>query len=564
MVRMTQQSQMRVRPELGESWVVESEVDENEEATSDIQDNGPEITEILSQTVSPDGQLTSSYDIKRTASHIASSPMASASSASSEIPRRRSSRKAFKAIVEPEFIMPSIYEGGLSRSQTPSQKRPVTKSRGQMSQAKNGHRSTEAGSNVTQERLLRTSEGIESILRPILGYMVDILGGVLRALKTPISYAISIYLLFGLAILLRNLLTSTVYSALSPICRLPGSSILQLPMCKAPSLVNYKGEQTPPVEFDQLMKVQYKFEQIMEETAGGISLPFDMKRSEASIRDLRQVVRYSQLHSKNELVLEFDGFVETARMASYDLGRFNSHVGRAVDKILSTAHWTQRMLDGIAASDESRGAVNSFVIDKLLAPFQPLKFTEDKLLDQYIQHTRYVEEEISRLLGEAQSLLLTLQNLEDRLDVIHGISEKDNSSVKGSRDEVLTKLWSKLGGNSKQLGRYQTELDLLEKVGQYRRLAWAHVAGTVLKLQAMGSELEGLRERVGSADLLRDRAHIPLSVHIRNIQLGVERLEAGRAHARQVENDYKIRLSDRAGEADEVRQVREGKLVEIS
>ncbi|KAL9115547.1 MAG: hypothetical protein Q9187_007298 [Circinaria calcarea] len=300
----------------------------------------------------------------------------------------------------------------------------------------------------------------------------------------------------------------------------------------------------------------------MEETAGGISLPFDMKRSEASIRDVRQVVRYSQLHSKNELELEFDGFIETARIASYDLGRFNSHVGRAVDKILSTAHWTQRMLDDIAASSDSRGAVNAFVTDTLLAPFQPVKFTEDKLLDQYIRHTGYVEEEITRLLGEAQSLLSTLQNLEDRLDIIHGISEKDNSSVKGSRDEVLTKLWSKLGGNGKRLGRYQRDLDLLEKVGQYRRLAWAHVTGTILKLQAMGSELEGLRERVGSAELLGDRAHVPLSVHIKNIQLGVERLEAGRAHARQVENDYRRRLLDQGGEGEDIRRVREGKLIE--
>jgi hypothetical protein len=31
---------------------------------------------------------------------------------------------------------------------------------------------------------------------------------------------------------------------------------------------------------------------------------------------------------RNELVLEFDGFVETARIASYDLQKFNSHVGR--------------------------------------------------------------------------------------------------------------------------------------------------------------------------------------------------------------------------------------------
>jgi hypothetical protein len=56
--------------------------------------------------------------------------------------------------------------------------------------------------------------------------------------------------------------------------------------------------QPPPVEFDQLMTVQSKFEEVLEESAGGVSLPMDMKRGEASIRDLRQLVRYSQLHAK--------------------------------------------------------------------------------------------------------------------------------------------------------------------------------------------------------------------------------------------------------------------------
>jgi hypothetical protein len=286
------------------------------------------------------------------------------------------------------------------------------------------------------------------------------------------------------------------------------------------------------------MTVQSKFEEVLEESAGGVSLPLDMKRGETSIRDLRQVVRFSQLHSKNELVLEFDGFIETARIASYDLQKFNSHVGRGVDNILATARWTKRVLDGIAARDGSRGALQS------------LKFTEDALLDQYIQHTRIVEDEIHRLIAEAQALLLVLQNLEDRLDVIHGIATRDNTHAQLSKDEILSQLWTQLGGNRSKLGKYDSQLRLLQQVGEYRRTAWAHVSGTILKLQAMGAELEELRERVGSAELLRDRAHVPLSVHIENIELGVERLEAGRNQAKRVENEYLRKTLDR-GKEDE-------------
>lgn len=40
------------------------------------------------------------------------------------------------------------------------------------------------------------------------------------------------------------------------------------------------------------------------------------------------------------------------------------------------------MLDGIQERDASRGAINAFVNDKLLAPFQPIKYSESILLDQ--------------------------------------------------------------------------------------------------------------------------------------------------------------------------------------
>jgi hypothetical protein len=125
----------------------------------------------------------------------------------------------------------------------------------------------------------------------------DVVGGALRVLKTPISYLLAIWLLFGLGVILRTLVTNTVYASLSPVCRIPGASFLNLPFCPVHRVDTTNGP-PPPVEFDQLMTVQAQFEEVLEESAGSVSLPMDMKRGEASIRDLRQLVRYSQLHSK--------------------------------------------------------------------------------------------------------------------------------------------------------------------------------------------------------------------------------------------------------------------------
>jgi hypothetical protein len=131
----------------------------------------------------------------------------------------------------------------------------------------------------------------------MVSWFLEVFGGALKVLKKPLSYFLAIWLLFGLLVVVRNLVTNSIYASLSPLCRIPGASLLNLPFCPVYRVDTSNGA-PPSVEFDQLMTVQSKFEEVLEESAGGVSLPLDMKRGEASIRDLRQLVRYSQLHSR--------------------------------------------------------------------------------------------------------------------------------------------------------------------------------------------------------------------------------------------------------------------------
>lgn len=476
---------------------------------------------------------------------------------------------------DPEFIMPSLdyravdgsWEGLSSRDDSRSVgSRQRRKSSTPEKQAEKRRRSSrQATQNGSPQKRShppdvrppqRPADGAGSEFLDIMAghatamvsFVLDVLGKSLRILKTPISYALAVWLLLGLTIMMRNFLTNSIYSSLSPLCRIPGSSLLNLPFCPSGGYDSTSGP-SPAAEFDQLISVQGKFEEVLDESAAGVSLPMDMKRGEASIRDLRQLVRYSQLHSKNELVLEFDGFIETARIASYDLQKFNSHIGRAVDNVLATTRWTTRVLEGIQIRDASQGAINSFAnsfASKLLAPFQPVKFTESVLLDQYIKHTQIVEEEILKLIDEAQALLMVLNSLEDRLEVIHGIVTRDGHHAIAQREELLSELWTMVGGNRGKLSKTNRQLNLLKQVGVYRKSAYGHVSATILKLQQIGSGLEDLRERVGSPELLRDRIDIPLSVHIENIQRGVERLEEGRQSARKSENEHIAQTLERS------------------
>ncbi len=149
----------------------------------------------------------------------------------------------------------------------------------------------------TQSELWDILEQAVSHTTKMAFLLLDVLWGALGFLKKPLSFLIAIWLLFGVLVLMRNFVTNSLYSSLSPICRLPGTSFLNLPFCPD-QLADPKHGAGPSVEFEQLMDVQSKFEEVLEESAGRIGLPVDMKSSEASIRDLRQLVRYSQLHSK--------------------------------------------------------------------------------------------------------------------------------------------------------------------------------------------------------------------------------------------------------------------------
>lgn len=383
----------------------------------------------------------------------------------------------------------------------------------------------------------------ENFIRPIFDYFLSIIGLTLQLLKPIFSYVLLSFLLIALFTRGASFLTTSIHGVLSPICLIPGSSYLNLPFCGL-SLP----QQTGQAEFKELMKVQSVFEDVLHSSIDGASLPLDMKRSEASIRDLKHVVHFSTLPSRNELGVEFQGFIDTARQASSDLTHFNSRIGRAVDQILNINRWTIQILDGISNKEASTGAVPRLISAMdLFSSFRAAPRTVHEILfEQYLHHTKAIEEQISSLTIEAQALLGVLDNLDIRLDVIAGIATRDGIVAKGNRDELFEYLWTKLGGNRASVAKLNEQLRLLREVTTYRKTAWRHVSATVLKLQEIAAGLEDLRERVAEPEIIGIREEVPLSFHLENIRMGVERLEGVRGETRRMEGENYRRILDKA------------------
>ncbi|KAK3672766.1 hypothetical protein LTR78_007352 [Recurvomyces mirabilis] len=552
----------RARPDLTESW--------------DDVDGSEEDEEIYTED-DERAEMRDSYrsDPASSRRNLRSSRVESATSSNARDGRRRSARLS----VEPELVMPTSPDGGRSsgsamRASTPHfrlKDRSLTSDAGHMNgpakmRASTPHFRLNQRSMTSDAGRLgsRLKDGLDAeeeedmaaspitalwqrILQSLASYLLDIVGIALRNAKPLLGYALLAYALVGAIIFGTGFVTNSINNALTPICRIPGVSYLHLPFCPATSTAELQG----PAEFDKLVQAQSQFEDVLASTQVGANLPMDMKRSEASIRDLKHVVQYSTLPSRNELVFEFSGFIETARQASQDLSRFNSRIGRAVDQILSTNRWTLSVIDGVGATEAGRGAISRWVGDNLniFAPFQPVSLSRDVLLDQYLRHTGAVEEQILNLISEAQALLGILDNLDGRLDVIASVATRDGVKVEGSKEELFANLWTKLGGNRSSVAKLEQQIRLLKEVGAYRRLAWAHITTTIVKLQAIRDNLEDLRERVAMPEVIGDK--VPLEVHIDSINLGIERLEAQRDASRKSEADNYARVISRAEQGEQ-------------
>ncbi|KAM4058598.1 hypothetical protein HRG_006446 [Hirsutella rhossiliensis] len=387
---------------------------------------------------------------------------------------------------------------------------------------------------------------LPSTVYKLCAWMGEVVFIAMTYAKYPLGALLAVYLVFGSLIVAQNMATRSIYAAVSPLCRIPGASLLSLPFCPPGDGAASNGSAGAghPVEFNDLMGVQSQFEQVLERSADGVSLPFEMKRSEAAVRDLRSLVRHSDIQARHELVLEFDGYIEATRRAASDLQKFSTHVGSAVDSVISINRWTSRYIDSLAPSavDGGPSALAEWS-SWLFAPFQPAvpePFSERAILDKYIEHTALVSDRIATLILEAQAILRLLTKAEAHLALIYDISSRSEASVASRRDEILWTIWTLVGANSARLHGLARQLALLRQVDAQRSSAVAQVSALVLELEAIQAGLGDLRDRVAEPQLVAASpraAHIPLAVHIETIDRGVERLQAARARIRAAEDE---------------------------
>ncbi|OTB17430.1 hypothetical protein K445DRAFT_316053 [Daldinia sp. EC12] len=460
----------------------------------------------------------------------------------------------------PEFFMPTVevdnQQGGSrrsSRSTHPIMNEPhFIKRRGNR---------RHSGTTVRQSQYMdgglpprpslseRFASSVPGFLFDLASWIIGILRMALRYAQWPLAMLLAIYLIIGAGIMAKNMIINSVSAPLAPLCWIPGISLAGLPFCPNDSRSG-KRDGSSVVEFDELMNVQAQFEKVLEDSAQGVSLPMEMKRSEASVRDLRTMVKYSELPTRGELVHEFDNYIDIVRVSANGLQMFNTHVGGAVDSIISINRWTSRYIDSIAMNREAHNNMLSRFSDWVFSPFQVSVFDERALLEKYVEHTALVSEKIANLIVEAQGILRLLSEAENSLELINEHVVRTNNMVKEKHNEVFWDIWTLVGANTRRLRNLKVQLSLLHQVNTQRNSAVQRLDSLVHDLYDIQTKLSDLRDRVAAPELLADYSTIPLAVHIETINAGVERLESARTRIRAEENERLRQALQRSREDD--------------
>ena len=166
--------------------------------------------------------------------------------------------------------------------------------------------------------------------------------------------------------------------------------------------------------------------------------------------------------------------------------------------------------------------------------------TKEAVIETFLMSMDNIDYHMSRLREEADISMGHLMRLEEHLMVLHEVTHRDDKELTAAQEDVLAALWTQLGGNKRKLKKMNLNLDLLKNVDKYRRKALGHVAATLETIQTLDADMEELRTRVAAPDIVGDK--IPIEVHIKSIQAGVDRLKEGqmRAALRQEERLGKI------------------------
>ncbi|KAK7028263.1 hypothetical protein R3P38DRAFT_2935039 [Favolaschia claudopus] len=374
------------------------------------------------------------------------------------------------------------------------------------------------------EKIAVSSEHMHQGVLFLLFYVFDVLKLAIRLLRIPLSILVFLWMY---AFILHRI-SITLRAAFSPLCYIPGIS--SSTFCLPDGYATPGGDSRSPrwADFPTLVDVQSAtIEQLLDESSSGSMLSLKIKKAEMATTDLVTLVRVSDLKSRDTLGDTLRSFVDEARVTGRALSRLNSRVAGAVDGVMAVNDYALKTIES------AQNMPPPSMLAQLI-PWAPKPKT-DIVVSAFEDSMNYLSTTMKGLVVEFELNLQNLNKLEEQLSVIHELVSREDNFISSAVSDLLAELWTKLGGNRRKLRGYENHLQLLKGLSEYRKQALVHVVSALQTLTQMSEDIENLRERVAAPELAGSR--IPVEVHIRSIQNGLDRVKEGRLKAKIREDE---------------------------
>ncbi|KAG0203379.1 hypothetical protein BGX28_004302 [Mortierella sp. GBA30] len=255
----------------------------------------------------------------------------------------------------------------------------------------------------------------------------------------------------------------------------------------------------------------------------GVPLPLVLKHAELAVVDLKILVKHSSLPGdRKELLVELlEKFHVGAKATTRKLQFLQARANGCVDGLVIRNVYLIAELDRLEeqqqrwvlkdgsgnSGDGERGSIVGSVAAmwdrvwdlftgehelQILASEQKLQFLYQRTMEDARKHIR-------DLIVQAQDVLQSLDALDQAMASIHETTTQEKRAQSSGHEEILSLLWSRLGGNRLQRSFFRDNLRLLKDIGLQRKVAVGQIQSALLKLTEFEAEIGILRERVVDA-----------------------------------------------------------------
>ncbi|KAK3996886.1 hypothetical protein QBC44DRAFT_123385 [Cladorrhinum sp. PSN332] len=298
--------------------------------------------------------------------------------------------------------------------------------------------------------------------------------------------------IFYAANLAFNSNTTSLTEALSPICRLPGMSSLDLAICSVtPDSDTEEGPKKLSFDMDPFLEIQGDFARTVDQALGMGRMQLNLGLYTETVKDLESVKQSSGLEDREELQHHFSDYFRAVRSAGQQFWPLDSTLRGAVGYLPHLCSTAARELTE-ETEDVPTWANQNAWANRIYSWFTPTKLSQQQVLDTYAKQLSDVFEKVNDVVSDGRGLLKELDTAGEELEKVHSLLQQDQQKSKDSQGfNYLAKLWFRFGGSKEAVDE---QLDVVDELSQQHSRVRKQVSELVSKSEDTLSQLYALKK----------------------------------------------------------------------